>query len=112
MNAAQLEKICLSLRGTTTDVKWGHDLCYLVGKKMYCVTGLDGPFTVSFKATPEEFAALIERNGIIPAPYVAKHHWVFVENPGTLRPTEWRWLIEKSYQLVVEKLPKKIQASL
>jgi predicted DNA-binding protein (MmcQ/YjbR family) len=55
MNAAGLEKLCLSLKGTTTDVKWGADLCYSVGEKMYCVTGLEGPFSASFKTTAELF---------------------------------------------------------
>jgi hypothetical protein len=36
------------------DVKWGDDLCYLVGEKMYCVQNLEGAFKVSFKTTPEE----------------------------------------------------------
>ncbi len=107
MNASTLEKLCMGLPGTSIDIKWGHDLCYLVGKKMYCVQTLDGPFKVSFKATPEDFEILMERNGIIPAPYSAQHHWVLVEDPGTLRPVEWSQCIKQSYELVVAKLSKK-----
>lgn len=112
MNAAALEKFCKGLKGTTVDVKWGHDLCYLIGEKMYCVTSLEGLFKVSFKATPEDFSELTERDGIIPAPYTARYHWVFVENPKALTPKEWIHYIEKSYRLVLEKLPSKVKAKL
>lgn len=112
MNAAGLEKICLALKGTTTDIKWGADLCYSVGKKMYCVTGLDDSFRASFKTTPELFGELTERDGIEPAPYVAKHHWVFVTKPSALTAAEWRRFVELSYQLVKDKLPAKLKKAL
>ena len=112
MNAAALEALCLGLKGTTTDVKWGHDLCYSVGSKMYCVTGMDCPFTVSFKTTPEHFAELTERKGISPAPYVARYHWVLVENPTALKPAEWTRFIKQSYELVVDGLPRKLKDGL
>ncbi|MBL7865061.1 MAG: MmcQ/YjbR family DNA-binding protein [Cyclobacteriaceae bacterium] len=112
MNASALEKLCLGLEGTTTDVKWGNDLCYLVAGKMYCVTGLNAPFTASFKTTPEEFAQLTERAGIIPAPYVARYHWVLVEKAGALKETEWAHFVKQSHQLVVDGLPGKLKRTL
>jgi len=39
---------------------------------MYLVVCLDPPHTVAFKCTPETFAGLVEREGIIPAPYLAR----------------------------------------
>ena len=112
MNASEIRKFCKTLKGTTQDVKWGNDLCYLVGGKMYCVHSLKDPLNTSFKTTPEEFGELIERNGIIPAPYVAKHHWVRVEEPAALKKKEWELYIQKSYALVLEKLPKKLKKDL
>lgn len=112
MNAAGLEKICLKLKGTTTDVKWGNDLCYLVRDKMYCVTGLNGPFTASLKVTPEDFGQLTERDGIQPAPYVARYHWVLIDKPTALTPKEWQHFVVQSYNLVVQKLPAKLKKGL
>lgn len=112
MNAQALEKICLALQGTTTDVKWGNDLCYLVGGKMYCVTALEGPFSASFKVTPEDFSVLVEREGVIPAPYTGRYHWVLVERPAALRSAEWKKYIEGSYTMVRAKLPSKRNKSL
>ena len=112
MNASEVQKFCKTLKGTTQDIKWKNDLCYLVGGKMYCVHNLKGQLSISFKTTPEEFGELIERDGIIPAPYVAKHHWVLVENPDALRKKEWEYFISQSYTLVFDKLPKKIKNGL
>ena len=112
MNADELEKLCKSLKGTTQDIKWGNDLCYQVGGKMYCVLDLKSTANISFKTTPEEFGELIERNGILPAPYVAKHYWVLVENFRVLKTPEWKYHIQKSYQLVFDKLTWKMKESL
>src|SRR6185295_15266357 len=90
MDHTQLEKLCLSLKGTTTDIKWGNDLCYLIGEKMYCVTSLDKPMRVSMKVQPEEFGELTEREGIIPAPYMARNHWIFVEKSNAFTAKEWK----------------------
>jgi predicted DNA-binding protein (MmcQ/YjbR family) len=105
MNHAELEKFCLSLEGTTTDVKWGNDLCYLIGGKMYCVTGLD----LSMKVPAEEFGELTEREGIMPAPYMARNHWILIEKSNALTANEWKYYIRQSYELVFAKLPKKIK---
>jgi len=109
MTPDALESLCLSLKGTTVDVKWGNDLCYLVGGKMYCVYGIEGPFKVSFKVTPEDFSALTERKGIIAAPYLARYQWILIEDSSALKSAEWKHLIRQSYQLVIDKLPKKLK---
>lgn len=109
MNQPQLEQLCLGLKGTTTDIKWGNDLCYLVGGKMYCVTILEPPMKVSLKVLPEEFGELTDREGIIAAPYAARNHWILVEKSTALSHPEWRHYIAQSYALVFGKLPKKIR---
>ena len=105
MNIEQLRKYCLSFPHATEDVKWGNDLCFCVGGKMFCVTGLDSGGKVSFKTAPEKFAELTERNGIIPAPYVARYHWVAVERPDAIDNVELKELIALAYRLVFDKLP-------
>ena len=112
MNIEQLREFCMSMPHVTEDVKWGADLCFCVGEKMFAVTGLDSSGEVSFKCTPEKFAELTERDGIIPAPYVARYHLVRVEKPDALAETELKDLISKSYKLVFEKLPPKIRKTL
>ena len=67
---------------------------------------------ISFKCTPEEFAELTERPGIIPAPYAARYHWVALETKDALTTSELKQQLRRSYDLVVEKLPRKIRANL
>lgn len=107
-----LRKICSSLPSVTEDVKWGADLCFCVGAKMFCVVGVEPPHNFSFKCTEENFEELIERDGIVPAPYMAKHHWVAVRKPSALKKSELETLVKEAYTLVRNKLPKKIQAQL
>jgi predicted DNA-binding protein (MmcQ/YjbR family) len=112
MNTEQLREFCLSLPSVEEDVKWGNDLCFLIGKKMFCVTGVEGAFGVSFKVTPEQFEELTETDDIIPAAYVARYKWISVKNGNRFRKEEWEDLIKQSYELVKSKLPKKLQSEL
>lgn len=116
MNIEAIRRTCLSLPHVEEDVKWGHDLCFLVGRKMFCVLNLEPQrgdrSLVAFKATPEEFAELTEREGVIPAPYMARNHWVSLEEYGTLPWRELEVRIARSYELVKATLPKKLQAAL
>ena len=103
-----IRAICRALPGTTEDIKWGSDLVFSVGGKMYTVVCLDPPHTVAFKCTPEAFAELVERDGIIPAPYLARAMWVQERGLGeTLDRKELERLVKTSYELVKAKQPKK-----
>jgi len=113
MDLEEVRQFCLSLPGATEDVKWGNDLTFCIGKKMFAVTGLDSAAqSISFKCTPEKFAELTEKDGIIPAHYVARYHWVTLEKLDALKAEELKALIEKSYQMVAEKLPKGVKKQL
>jgi predicted DNA-binding protein (MmcQ/YjbR family) len=112
MDIESLRKFCNTLPHVTEDVKWGHDLCFNIGGKMFCVTGLDGPFSVSFKVKDEEFGEMSTRPGIEPAPYVARYKWVLVTDAGSLSQKQWEHYIRQSYELVKSKLPKKAREKL
>ena len=112
MNIEQLRKFCLSFPGATEDIKWGADLCFCVGAKMFCVTGADSVSGMSIKCTPEKFDELIERQGIDPAAYVGRYKWVHISDLNAVSPKELRELIAESYRLVFDKLPPKIRKSI
>lgn len=112
MNIEQLRKCCLSFPGATEDIKWGADLCFCVGEKMFCVTGADSMTGMSLKCTPEKFEDLIEREGIDPAAYVGRYKWVHISDLDAVTPAELKELIKTSYQLVFDKLPPKIKKSI
>ena len=71
----RLEAFCRSLPGVTADVKWGHELVFSVGGKMFAGFDAAGGDGVGFKTEPMLFAALIKKRGIRPAPYAARFHW-------------------------------------
>ncbi|MCI0415068.1 MmcQ/YjbR family DNA-binding protein [bacterium] len=111
MKLEDIRKYCLSLPHTTENVQWGNDLVFKVAGKMFTVCDLEGS-KLSFKTTPDEFQELILVDGIAPAEYVARYHWVTVHKASALRNSELKRLINDSYQMVVDKLPKKVREKL
>lgn len=106
---------CLSLPYATEDVQWEHNLLFRIAGKMFCIANLEpavSPTKICFKCAPEKFAELVEIEGIIPAPYMARNHWVAMIEINALRQPEIRELIQASYQMILEKLPRKMQADL
>jgi predicted DNA-binding protein (MmcQ/YjbR family) len=113
MNIDWVREYCMSMPHATESLQWGDDLVFKVGGKMFAVLVLKpAPVWLSFKCTPEEFAELTERVGIIPAPYSARYQWIALETHETLSSSELERLLRNSYEMVLEKLPKKARAVL
>lgn len=113
MNIEDLQHICRAMPHVTEDVKWGHDLVFSIGGKMFCVAGLDqSPTTASFKVTDEEFEEMSTRSGFKPAPYVAKYKWVYIDDINKMKTTEWKHYLKQSYELVKAKLSPKVKKQL
>lgn len=114
MDAESVRKFCLSLPNVTEDVQWESDLLFRIGNKMFAVVALDAAsdHRMSFKCTPEVFAELTERDGIVPAPYVARYHWVALERFNALPERELKELLGNAYRLILEKLPRKARTQL
>ena len=76
-------------------------------------SGMEPGSGYSIKCTEESFNELIELDGIIPAPYLARNKWVQV-NPSecTLKKEEIQKLIAASYNLIFAKLPKKVRSTI
>jgi predicted DNA-binding protein (MmcQ/YjbR family) len=108
MNIETLQSICKKFPAVTEDIKWGHDLCFLIAGKMFCVTSLEPPFTVSFEVRAEEFEELSSSAGIIPAPYMARNKWIQVQDKDRFSKKEWEHFIRQSYELKKAKLSKKL----
>ncbi|MDJ0837606.1 MAG: MmcQ/YjbR family DNA-binding protein [Acidobacteriota bacterium] len=110
MDVKAVKAFCLALPGTTEDLKWENDLCFLVGNKMYAVLGItDEPVSISFKTTPEWFDLLITRDGIDPAPYVGRYKWVRLARLTALDSVELQEYLRESYKLIFAKLPARIK---
>jgi len=110
MDFEAAKALCRSFPGVTEDIKWGEDLVFSVGDKMFAVTGNAAPAqAMSFKAEDERFLELTDRPGIIPAPYLARAKWVRVDASADLGDEEAAQLLRRAYELVFAKLTKKLQ---
>jgi predicted DNA-binding protein (MmcQ/YjbR family) len=113
MNIDWVRKLCLAFPGATEQTVWEGDLTFKVAGKMFAHTVLEvAPVWLSFKCSPENFAELTERAGIIPAPYLARAQWIALETKDALPPDELTRLIRESYDMVVAKLPRKTRDTL
>jgi len=119
MDAEGLRAFLLSLPDVAETMQWGDNLVYWVGDKaiggkMFALASLEPGHgaVLSFAAGPERFAELVEREGLFPAPYLARAHWVAVERWNTLAAAELKDLLRAARGLIYEKLPAKTKAAL
>jgi predicted DNA-binding protein (MmcQ/YjbR family) len=107
-----LYELCRSLPGVTEDVKWGDNLVFSVGLKMFAVFNVPMGVPFSFKVDLEMFALLTQQPGIRPAPYLARHSWISVESRDTLPTEVVEDLLEDAHALVAAKLPRRVRDGL
>jgi predicted DNA-binding protein (MmcQ/YjbR family) len=107
-------------------MQWGANLVFWVGDKaiggkMFALVNLDGDDRherdknsplISYAAGPERYSELLEVEGIIPAPYMARIHWVAVERWDVFRLTEWEHELSAAHTLTFNKLPPKTRTVL
>jgi predicted DNA-binding protein (MmcQ/YjbR family) len=87
-----------------------------IGGKMFAMVKLEqnnSPARViSYPAGPERYAELLETEGIFPAPYVARIHWVAIERWNVFRTSEWERELSAAHALTLAKLPSRTRAVL
>jgi predicted DNA-binding protein (MmcQ/YjbR family) len=114
MTLDSIREHCLSFPRTREQLQWGDSLLFKVAGKMFVIVSLNvqRETRISFKCTPENYAELIERDGVTPTRYnMWKYHWVSLEKLDTLPHRELKELLQQSYQLVAAKAIKKKRAS-
>ena len=114
LDEAALRKLTADWPGVGAEIKWEVDLIFMVDAKMFCGLCVEGPEKgkLAFKVEAERFLELTDRPGVIPAPYLARAHWISLADSRVLPRAELEGLIRRAYELVREKLPKKRQKEL
>ena len=114
MDAEQVREFLLKLPHVEETMQWGANLVFWVGDKaiggkMFALANLDedGRAVLSFHAGPERYAELLENDGVIPAPYMARIYWVALERWDALPGRELLELLACARELVYEKMPKR-----
>lgn len=115
MNVEEFRIYCLSKAHVTEEFPFDEStLVFKVAGKMFALTGLNDPeFKVNLKCDPERSAELREQyESIRPGWHMNKLHWNTVHVDGSFSDQFFLELVDHSYDLIVESLPKKIRDQL
>lgn len=113
MNVESLRAFLLSLPHVAETMQWGDNLVFWVGDKaiggkMFAVAQLSAANrVVSFAAGPERYAELLEIEGVFPAPYMARNHWVAIERYEVFPANELKEHLRNAHGIVYDKMPKR-----
>jgi predicted DNA-binding protein (MmcQ/YjbR family) len=119
MDVERIRAFLLTLPHAVETMQWGANLVFWVGDKaiggkMFALVNLDddGKAIISYSAGPERYSELLETEGILPAPYMARIYWVAVERWSVFRPADWQQELRAAHALTFAKLPPKTRATL
>ena len=110
MNIETFTEYCFSKKGVSESFPFGGDtLVFKVVGKMFALTGLETiPAAANLKCDPERAITLRESyEDVQPGYHMNKAHWNTVQLEGSLEDSLIKKLIDHSYDLVVQSLPKK-----
>src|SRR5712671_440624 len=109
MDLAEFREYCLRKPDSSEATPFGPDvLVFKIGGKMFALAPLDEvPPTVNLKCDPDLALDLRDRyEQVGPGYHMNKKHWNTVEIESGIPDIELRKMIDHSYKLVVERLPK------
>lgn len=110
MDLNRIEAFALALPGAQLSIKWGDHRAFVVGERMFAIlSGPQGPKILSFKCSDLAFEVLIEREGLVPAPYMARAKWVRLEDPSAMDDEEIEARLTQAHALIAAKLPKRLR---
>jgi len=112
MNAEELRNYCLDKKEVTESLPFGEDiLVFKVFNKMFLLMALNkDPLSISVKTSPERSVLLREEYPeITPGYHLNKKHWNSLKINGNVPSSLIFSLIDESYRLVVNSLPKKLK---
>jgi len=119
MDAERIRAFLLTLPHAVETMQWGANLVFWVGDKaiggkMFALVNLDGDgkAVISYAAGPERYSELLETEGIIPAPYMARIFWVAVERWNVFRLAEWEQELRAAHTITFNKLPPRTRVVL
>jgi predicted DNA-binding protein (MmcQ/YjbR family) len=115
VDATELRRWCLQQAGSVEDFPFGPEhSVFKVAGKMFALSALArAPLEVSVKCEPDLAVGLRDTYPAIrPGYHLNKRHWNTITLDGSLPDQLVRDLIEDSYDLVVESLPKRVREQL
>ncbi|MFD0795345.1 MmcQ/YjbR family DNA-binding protein [Mucilaginibacter litoreus] len=113
MNIEDLRDYCLEKPGATESFPFGEDtLVFKVGEKIFLLTGLNEQ-SFNVKCDPEKAIELREKyTEITPGYHMNKKHWNTVRTDGFLTDKQIKEMIDHSYEIVLNSLPKQVRTAI
>ncbi|MFD1258087.1 MmcQ/YjbR family DNA-binding protein [Mucilaginibacter terrae] len=114
MNTEELREYCLQKPFTEEGMPFDKDvLVFKVGGKIFLLTSLEQGNRFNAKCDPERAIELREQfSEVQPGYHMNKEHWNTVFMDGSLTRKQLCEIIDHSYELILNSLPKKIKAEL
>ncbi|MCT4601970.1 MAG: MmcQ/YjbR family DNA-binding protein [Marinifilum sp.] len=114
MNIEELRLYCLSKKAVTESFPFDEEvLVFKVLDKMFLLTNINKEFSMNVKCEEELALELREKfPAVLPGYHMNKKYWNTVMIDGSISDDLLKQWIDKSYQLVVDKMPKKKQLEL
>jgi len=108
MNIEEVRNYCINKKGTTESFPFDEvTLVIKVMDKMFALLSLEKGSTINLKCDPEKAIGLREHyDDITPGFHMNKKHWNTVDFSHSLSDELIMEMIDHSYDLVVNKLPK------
>ena len=115
MNIETLREFCLFKNAVTEDFPFGEStLVFRVKNKIFLLVALDAdPLQFNAKCDPEKAVELREEyDAIRPGYHMNKKHWNTVIIDGSIPTRLLKEMIDDSYDLIIQSLPKKSKEEL
>jgi len=120
VDAERIRAFLLTLPHVAETMQWGANLVFwagdkAIGGKMFALVNLNDDQrggVISYAAGPERYSELLEIEGLSPAPYLARAHWVAASRWDVFRTSEWQSELTAAHALVINKLPARTRAVL
>jgi predicted DNA-binding protein (MmcQ/YjbR family) len=115
MNIETLREYCLSKKDAEEGFPFGENtLVFKVKGKIFLLVSLgSSPLQFNAKCEPEKAIELREQyDAVQPGYHMNKKHWNTVIVDGRLSTALLKEMIDDSYNLIVQSLPKKIREEL
>jgi predicted DNA-binding protein (MmcQ/YjbR family) len=106
---------CLAYPGAVEDYPFGDEVAvFRIGGRMFALVALVGePGSVNLKCEPDLALELRHQHAAVrPGYHQDKRHWNTVDLDGSIADEELLDMIGHSYELVVNKLPRRRRAAL
>ena len=114
MDADRARTFLLTLPHAVETEQWGGLVFWVadkaLGGKMFTMLNLDSTNhqPIAYAAGRERYHELLENEGLMPAPYLARAHWVAATSWSAHRDRDWQAELAAAHALVAAKLSPKI----